>query len=86
MPDKIHKKVTEQIRTLLTGALSLVAALAWNEAVKALFEKLFGSASGLIAKFLYAIIVTIIVVWVVNKLSKLATQEEEEEKNQEHKP
>ena len=64
----------------------MVAALAWNEAVKALFEKIFGDASGLIAKFLYAIIVTVIVVWVVNKLSKLAAQEEEDEKNQERKP
>jgi hypothetical protein len=86
MSDKIHNKIKEQIRTLLTGALSLVAALAWNEAVKGLFEKIFGDASGLIAKFLYAIVVTIIVVWVVNKLSKLAAQEEEEEKNQARKP
>jgi len=78
MDKQIHKKITEQIRTLITGALGLVAALAWNEAVKALFEKIFGTASGLIAKFLYAIIVTAVVVWVVNKLSKLAAQEEEE--------
>lgn len=78
MSDKIHHKIKEQIRTLIAGALGLVAALAWNEAVKALFEKIFGDASGLVAKFLYAIIVTIIVVWVINKLSKLAAQEEEE--------
>ncbi|PIS40826.1 MAG: hypothetical protein COT26_01290 [Candidatus Kerfeldbacteria bacterium CG08_land_8_20_14_0_20_43_14] len=78
MNKQIHKKITEQIRALITGALGLVAALAWNEAVKALFEKIFGTASGLIAKFLYAIIVTAVVVWVVNKLSKLAAQEEEE--------
>jgi len=78
MDKQIHKKITEQIRTLITGALGLVAALAWNEAVKALFEKIFGTASGLIAKFLYAIIVTAVVVLVVNKLSKLAAQEEEE--------
>ena len=78
MNKQIHKKITEQIRTLITGALGLVAALAWNEAVKALFEKIFGTASGLIAKFLYAIIVTAVVVLVVNKLSKLAAQEEEE--------
>ncbi|RJO59245.1 hypothetical protein C4546_03420 [Candidatus Parcubacteria bacterium] len=85
MDNKLHKKITQQIETLLTGALSLVAALAWNEAVKALFEKIFGQASGLIAKFLYAIIVTVVVVWVVTRLSKLSAQVESDQ-NQERKP
>jgi uncharacterized membrane protein YuzA (DUF378 family) len=83
---KLKRKVTAQIVALLTGALGLIAALAWNEAVKALFEKIFGDANGIAAKFAYAIIVTIVVVWITMRLAKLQAQDEEEEKNQERKP
>lgn len=82
---KITKAVGEQIRTLLTGALGLIAALAWNEAVKDLFARIFGTASGLIAKFGYAIAVTIVVVWIIMRLAKLGAQEAEE-KNQDRNP
>lgn len=81
----MHKKVTVQIVTLLTGALGLVAALAWNEAVKALFTKIFGEANGLAAKFAYAVVITAIVVWVTTRLAKLQAQSEEE-KNQDRTP
>ncbi|MEK7639772.1 MAG: DUF5654 family protein [Patescibacteria group bacterium] len=84
--EKLKRKVTMQIVTLLTGALGLIAALAWNEAVKALFVKFFGEANGLTAKFAYAVVVTIIVVWITMRLTKLQVQEEEAEKNQERKP
>jgi hypothetical protein len=84
--EKLKRKVTAQIVTLLTGALGLIAALAWNEAVKALFTNIFGEASGLAAKFAYAIIVTIVVVWITMRLAKLQAQDEELEKNQERKP
>ncbi len=83
--EKLKRQVSVQIITLLTGALGLIAALAWNEAVKALFVKIFGEANGLAAKFAYAVIVTIIVVWMTMRLAKLNTQEAEE-KNQERKP
>lgn len=82
----MKRKVTVQIITLLTGALGLIAALAWNEAVKALFVKFFGEANGLAAKFAYAVVVTVIVVWITMRLTKLQAQEEEVEKNQERKP
>jgi len=82
---KITTQVRMQIITLLTGAIGLVAALAWNEAVKALFVKIFGEANGLAAKFAYAVIVTIVVVWMTMRLAKLNVQEEAE-KNQERKP
>lgn len=84
--EKLKRKVTTQIVTLLTGALGLIAALAWNEAVKALFVKIFGEANGLAAKFAYAIIVTVVVVWITMRLAKLQAQDDEAEKNQERKP
>lgn len=82
---KLTAQVKTQIITLLTGAIGLIAALAWNEAVKALFVQIFGEANGLAAKFGYAVIVTVVVVWMTMRLAKLGAQEAEE-KNQERKP
>ncbi len=76
--ENMKRKVTTNIMTLLTGALGLIAALAWNEAVKALFTKIFGEASGLAAKFAYAVIVTIVVVWITMHLAKLQAQSAED--------
>lgn len=65
----MKKEVIERINVLMTSAFGLVAALAWNDAIKALFVSIFGTAGTIIAMFLYAIIVTIIVVWVTMRLS-----------------
>ena len=50
----------------------MVAALAWNEAIKSLFENLFQNKATIISKFAYAFVVTIILVIVSMQLSKLA--------------
>ncbi|MEK7570123.1 MAG: DUF5654 family protein [Patescibacteria group bacterium] len=83
--NKLKREVSAQIVTLLTGALGLIAALAWNEAVKSLFTQIFGEASGLAAKFAYAVIVTVVVVWITMRLAKMQSQEAEE-KNQDRTP
>ncbi len=62
--------VIERVKELMTAAFSLVAALAWNDAVQALFKTVFGEVGSLYAKFLYAIIVTLITVWVIHRLMK----------------
>jgi len=54
------------------GGFGLVAALAWNEAIKSLFENLFKNKGTLIGKFSYAIIVTIIVATVSMRLQKIS--------------
>jgi hypothetical protein len=64
----VFKKTLE----LMTGAFSLVAALAWNDAVQTLFLKVLGPQSGVVAKFVYALFVTAIVVWIGFKLSKIS--------------
>lgn len=59
----IHKEVTKQSLGYIMTALGLVAGLAWNEAIKALIERLFPlGTQSLILKFLYAIVMTAIVV------------------------
>jgi len=65
----MKKEVLDKINLLLMSAFGLVAALAWNDAIKALFVAIFGQAGTIVAMFLYAIVVTIVVVWVTMRLS-----------------
>ncbi len=67
----MNKDVLEKMVTLSTTAFGLVAALAWNEAIKTLFANIFGDVSGTISLFVYAVIVTVVAVWVTGKLSRL---------------
>ena len=39
-------EVLDKFSTLITTALGLVAALAWNIAIQNLFDKIFGQAGG----------------------------------------
>lgn len=55
-------KVLETIATLMTTAFGLIAALAWNEAIKAIIMQYFQAGSGIIGLLTYAIIITIIAV------------------------
>lgn len=63
-------QVLEQMQLLMTAGLGLVAALAWNTAIQDLFKLLFPDQGSLIAKFAYAIVITIIVVLFTTRLSK----------------
>ncbi len=73
---------------LIISALTLVSALAWNEAVKALFDNLQqflpskeGRYAELIGLFIYALLVTLLTVFVINRLKKF-NKKEDEEKNE----
>ena len=57
---------------LASAAFGVVAALAWNAAITELFKQLLGPASGLIGLFVYAIVVTVIGVFVMVMLGKAA--------------
>ena len=60
----MKSEVIEKIASLVTAAFGLVAALAWNGAIQAIFKKVFGTAEGIGSMLTYAIIVTIIAVLV----------------------
>jgi hypothetical protein len=68
----MKKDVIEKLTALITAAFGLVAALAWNTAIQAIFTKIFGTASSITAMITYALIVTLIAVWVTIRISKLA--------------
>ena len=47
---------------LLIAAFGIVAALAWNDAIKAIFKEVFGDSSTDVPMLIYASMVTIIAV------------------------
>ncbi len=65
------KAFEERTITLILGGFSLVAALAWNEAIKSLFATILQPRGELLGKFIYAIIITLIVVIVSLRLQKI---------------
>jgi cytochrome b len=55
--------------TLATASLGLVAALAWNDAIKALFKAVLGEADSVPALFIYATLATVFAIVVVGVLA-----------------
>lgn len=58
----MKEEVLEKLSVLATGAFGLVAALAWNTAIQAIFKNIFGEQSSIPAMLTYAVLVTIIAV------------------------
>ena len=56
-------EVMDKLAALITAAFGLVAALAWNGAIRAIFTEIFGEADNITALVLYAVIVTLIAVF-----------------------
>lgn len=78
----MSREILDNMVQLMTAAFGLVAALAWNAAIQALFEAVLPGSGDLAAKFLYAVIVTVAVVLVTVRLGRLSERlkrEEEEE-------
>ena len=70
-------EVLGKLSDLITAGLGLVAALAWNDAIQELFKKLFGAQSTVLAKFLYAIVITVLIVYITIKLGKIINKVKE---------
>ncbi len=61
--ERIRKEAIEKTIGYILAAFGLVAGLAWNEAIKGLIDTFFPlDKNGLVIKFVYAILVTVIVV------------------------
>jgi len=67
-------EILEKMSALLTAAFGLVAALAWNGAIRAIFEKLFGTDDQIWAMLVYAVVVTIIAVLVTVWVARVASK------------
>jgi ABC-type phosphate transport system permease subunit len=78
---RIRQEVRQQTMSYIIAAFGLVAGLAWNEAIKAMIERLFkDAAQSLSAKFLYAIGITLVVVVMTMYLARWKTRGIEEPK------
>ncbi len=60
---------------LMTAAFGLIAALAWNTAIQDLIKLFVPTGRGILPEFIYAIVITIIAVVVINSLAKLADKD-----------
>jgi len=64
-------EIKNQSLGYIAGAFGLVAGLAWNDAIKSLIEFFFPfSKSSLWIKFLYAVVITLVVVLLTRYLLK----------------
>ena len=83
----MKREVVQSISALVIAAFGLIAALAWNDAIKALFNGPCGSeGAGALCKlsaggpWVYAIVVTIIAVFVTIWVGKLGKKEDTKSK------
>ncbi len=75
-----NRQVITQTLGFISSAFVLIAALAWNEAIKELISGYLPTGAGLASKLIYAIIVTILAVIVTMRLTKLGERFKEEGK------
>ncbi len=71
--ERLRSEAQERLLGYIVAAFGLIAGLAWNDAVKALIDHFFpaSGANTILAKFIYALIVTIFVVVVTVYITHL---------------
>jgi hypothetical protein len=82
----VSQEIAVQTLTLATSAFGLVAALAWNEAIKEYvaeyIKPYFAKGSGVISLFIYAVFITIVTVIITLQLAKVEKKKKTEQINQ----
>lgn len=75
---KISREVKDKTLGFILTAFGLVAGLAWNEAIQSLIKSFFTvDKDSIWVKFIYAIVMTLIVVVVTIYLTRLFGKDEE---------
>ncbi len=78
--ERVAREVREKVAGYLLTAFGLVAGLAWNDAIKQMIELLYPlENNSLMAKFIYALIITTLVVIVSIVIVKYGKSKEKEE-------
>jgi riboflavin biosynthesis pyrimidine reductase len=76
-------EVLDKFSQLIVTALGLVAALAWNTAIQHLFDRIFGEAGAALAgQFLYATLITLVVIFATIAVSRAAERAKKREAEQ----
>lgn len=74
---ELKREFQKKVIGYILAAFGLVAGLAWNEAIRSLIDYLFPlSQNSLLAKFIYAILITLVVVLAAAYLSKFFAEKE----------
>jgi hypothetical protein len=72
---QLHQAVITQVISLISTSFGLVAALAWNEAIKEYVSEFikpyFAKGSGVISLFIYAIVITVVAVLITIQSTRL---------------
>ncbi len=68
------RMIVQTMITLASASLGLVAALAWNEAIKETIKTYFGTGDSLAGLYAYAVIATIVAVVVLLILARAAAR------------
>jgi len=80
---RLHVEIVKQMLTLATSGFGLVAALAWNGVIQELvnnyIKKLLPFGSGILSLLIYAILITILAVFITYQLSKILSRLNPEE-------
>ncbi|MDQ3131561.1 MAG: DUF5654 family protein [Acidobacteriota bacterium] len=74
MSRETTKMVLQSMIALASAALGLVAALAWNDAIKETIKLLMADDESLASKYTYAILATALAVAVILILARLAAK------------
>lgn len=72
-----HRELIQQLVTLSTSAFGLAAALAWNETIQQVVKEFIEPrlpGSGLLSKFIYALLVTLLAVVITFQLTHMASR------------
>ncbi len=78
---KLRIEIVKQMLTLSTAGFGLVAALAWNSLIQdvvATYIKPYLPGAGIISQLIYAVIVTLIAVFITYQLTGLLEKIESE--------
>ena len=75
---EIKKEIKQRVSGYILAVFGLVAALAWNDAIKSLIEYFFPlNKNTVLIKFLYAVLITFIMVIISIYLTKLLSDKNE---------
>jgi purine-cytosine permease-like protein len=74
----LKKEFFERFVTLITGAFTFVAALAWNDAIQSIIRRYISSGKGIVSQLVYAILVTLVAVLAIMQINAVNTKLEKE--------
>ncbi len=73
----LHRELIKQSLTLVTSGFGVVAALAWNDAIQTFVKEYVEPripGSGIVSKFVYALLITCLIVFITYELSQLSSK------------